>query len=66
MKYVSHDGVVIRRASQTALPEIWVNGEWKPFPEEEDGDISKSSTAAWFEGTPLTEEEAKARMKKQG
>lgn len=59
--YVKHDGCVLR--SQADRPpmaiELYVpETGWKAFPEPADGEIGSSSTAAWFEGTPLTDSEA--------
>lgn len=55
--YVKHDGAVLRRAQGASMlqVEIFLRGQWKPFPPAPDGDIRNSSIAAWAEGTPIDE-----------
>lgn len=65
MKYKSHDNVVIRREGYGPI-EMWLKGKWVPFPEGSDGDIRQSAVAAWMEGSPLTEKEAKELMHEDG
>ena len=60
--YVKRDGCVLR--SQSDRPplaiELYTPNGWEAYPEPASGDVRASSTAAWFEGTPLSEAEAEA------
>lgn len=61
--YVKHDGCVLR--SQAGRPpmsiEMYVPGKgWVAYPEPASGEIGSSSIAAWFEGTPIEDDEAEA------
>ncbi len=58
MKYAKHDGVVIRRGRDYKIEMLDSGGKWVDYPASKDGDIAKSGTAAWMEGTPLTKAEA--------
>lgn len=62
MKYVYHDGCVLRRVRDFGPVDLFRNGEWVPFPEPKDGDIRQSAVAAWFEGSPLSKQQAKELM----
>jgi hypothetical protein len=60
--YVWHDGVVVRLANWYSQAEIWSGGKWIPFPESDGGDIRYSQEVAMSTGTPLSEEEALAKI----
>jgi hypothetical protein len=62
MKYVWHDGVIVRQADPFAQAEIYgpKAKKWFPFPESKDS--RHSAFAAMHEGTPLTEKQVKDKI----
>lgn len=64
MNYVYQDNCVLRSETPPLNVELYLpkQKKWIPYPDKPGGPIRDSSVAAWFDGTPKTEQEAKILM----